>query len=188
MDNNWKLVPVEPTEEMPELPQEIIDAARLVEHYFKELNVRQWKLYGVQNREETRPTPPADAMPTERELTREEQAVFAKALRRSVTILHPAPVTDAQRALEVAESVFEDVISRRVVGGDYEERALETIRAALSAPVAQVDVEKLTERTVDVVSHFYDHEFQDDAAMVVRDTMDYLVSSGHLTPKTQESE
>lgn len=36
-----------------------------------------------------------------------------------------------KQTLEIAESVFADVIARRVVGGDYEERAFKTIRAAL---------------------------------------------------------
>lgn len=40
-----------------------------------------------------------------------------------------------KQALEIAEGVFADFISRRLVGGDYEERALETIRAALKKGV-----------------------------------------------------
>lgn len=39
------------------------------------------------------------------------------------------------QALEIAESVFADAIKRRLVGGDYEEQALKTIRAALATPV-----------------------------------------------------
>lgn len=39
------------------------------------------------------------------------------------------------QALEIAESIFADAIKRRLVGGDYEERALQTIRAALATPV-----------------------------------------------------
>ena len=39
------------------------------------------------------------------------------------------------QALEIAESIFADAIKRRLVGGDYEEQALKTIRAALATPV-----------------------------------------------------
>lgn len=59
------------------------------------------------------------------------------------------PVTlsdDVQMALEIAETIFEDAINRLVVGGDYEQRALETIRAALTtAPVQYLDWGSLIE-------------------------------------------
>ena len=45
------------------------------------------------------------------------------------------------QALEIAESVFADAIKRRLVGGDYEEQALKTIRAALATPVGWRPIE-----------------------------------------------
>lgn len=48
------------------------------------------------------------------------------------------------QALEIAESVFQDAISRRVVGGDYEERALGTIKAALQAQSITPEDDDLT--------------------------------------------
>lgn len=45
------------------------------------------------------------------------------------------------QALEIAESIFADAIKRRLVGGDYEEQALKTIRAALATPVGWRPIE-----------------------------------------------
>ena len=45
------------------------------------------------------------------------------------------------QALEIAESIFADAIKRRLVGGDYEEQALKTIRAALATPVGWMPIE-----------------------------------------------
>ncbi len=57
-----------------------------------------------------------------------------------------------EQALEICETAFEELIKRRVVGGDYEEQALEFIRAALQPPASeppQPDVSELLEALKD---------------------------------------
>jgi len=162
----------------------------------------------------TRPTPPADAMPTEHaelrllvrrlarrlpvdDKTRQQADDY---LRRTFkasdvlrddeivgkpeqTALHPpAPVTDAQR-----EALEEFPEGRN--HGDlcrYLDKHEGTIRAALSAPVAQVDVEKLREGALQAAADIHGGILNASKTLTVRAALNYVFD--HLTPKTQSEE
>lgn len=166
----------------------------------------------------TRPTPPADALPTEGERPRHKCGlnISERAPRRSQALQWaskagatspeeaaaikktydelrnpPAPVTDAQReALDALERLAN---TRMELSLEEWCEISGAIRAALSAPVAQVDVEKLKREIIAewnaVLEADPQYKFhRPSPAQTIAIAIHYLCVKGHLTPKTQSEE
>lgn len=63
---------------------------------------------------------------------------------------------------------------------------IKCLRAALSAPVAQVDVEKLREGALQAAADIHGGILNASKTLTVRAALNYVFD--HLTPKTQEAE
>lgn len=180
----------------------------------------------------TRPTPPADAMPTEGggigspehemlcgilsriefhylgyrlddpqtaykifddcyQALRELENFAMELVTKGRALQSPAPVTDAQReALEQADHAVVYAAEMGLDDNDYVEicpmtlRLWKTIRAALTSPVAKVDVEGVKQ---EMCSRIGDHHTR-ATHEAVREVIDHITAHYHLTPKTQEIE
>lgn len=126
-------------------------------------------------------------------------AITGDIAERIVAALNPAPVTDAQRealepraylhTCESGSSLFHTKVSAEQKMRQWGGKVL-PLYAALSAPVAQVDVEKLKEQLLKAPSQADDailprnfcrrHEWN----KAVTKTIDHITTHYHLTPKT----